>query len=516
MKKQLATAFLFLLCFLPTVIQASQQSPLSLRDLIALGLETNLGLQVEMINVSQEIEAITLEEAFFDSDVFAATGYDRSSTPFESSFSSSTASNTEKYSGLVGISKHFKIGLTAALSLNSAWVSDNDYTNNLDPHYRTALQVDLNQPLLRNLGTTINSTKLEIAHNQHRQASLVYLLRAQNLILQLESAARQIAGESETIRLRQEAVRLADELYHDNQKRFAAGVIPVSEVQEAETAQADRQLSLSFAIQSRDLLLEELNRQLNHSLDDDFEPTALVDYSPVVQEINFPNFAQLFESARKKRLELKINDYTVKNSFLQQNYLSNQLKPQLDLEFKAGINGLSGDERDTAPDSRYSGSWLNSFGSMSEADGYQWSAGLKFSLPLGNRAAKSRYRQAELQLKQDRYHQQDLEAVLKSDLLQQQINMTHAFKQFEIAEHFSVLAKTSLEQEQRRLDEGLSNTFRMISFQNKLIEAKIGRINALTRYHLALAQMDYVRGNILERHGIILTNNNEELRLENI
>ncbi|MCD6581030.1 MAG: TolC family protein [Desulfuromusa sp.] len=516
MRRELTIVLLFLLCFLPMVVQASKQQPQNLRDLIALGLETNLGLQIEMINISQGTEAIEIEKSVFDSEIFAATGYEHSSTPFESSFTSAGEINSEKYSGQVGINRHFKTGLTTSLSLNSEWVSGNDYTNNLDPHYRTALLVDLNQPLLRDLGTSINTTNLEISRNRQRQASLAYLLRAQNLILQLESAARQIAGESEIIRLRKEALELADDLQLANRKRFDAGVIPVTEVQEAETAQADRQLSLSLAVQSRNLLLEELNRQLNHSLTVDFDPVALADYDLVIKMVEFPVFAQLFESARMKRLELKINDYSVKNSSLQQDYLRNQLKPQLDLNFQAGVNGLSGDERETAPGSRYSGSWLNSFGSMSEADGYQWSAGLRFSMPLGNRSAKSRYRQADLQLKQDHYQQQDLEAVLKNDLLQQQINISHALEQLEIAERFTALAKKSLEQEQRRLDEGLSNTFRMLSFQNKMIEAKIGRINALTRYHLALAQMEFARGNILERHGIILTNNNKELSLENI
>ncbi|MCF6267228.1 MAG: TolC family protein [Desulfuromusa sp.] len=516
MRKKIFFLLLFLSGFFSTVIQASGQNPQTMRELIALGLETNLGLQIEKVNVAQGAAAIEIEKSVFDSELFAATGYDRSSIPFASSFSSADASNAEKFSGQVGISKYFAIGLSTSLSLSSEWVSDNDYSNNLDPHYRTALLVDLNQPLLRDLGTSINTTKLEISRNQQRQTSLAYLLRAQNLILQLEAAARQVAGESEIVRFRQEALELANDLYTANQKRFNAGVIPVSEVQEAETAQADRYLNLSLAMQSKNLLLEELNRQLNHNLSDSFKPESLIDSSLVVDAVKYPDFAQLFESARMKRLELKINAYAVKNSSLQQDHLRNQLKPQLDLKFQAGINGLSGNEREAAPDSRYSGSWLNSFGSMGEADGYQWSVGLKFSMPLGNKSAEARYRQSKLQLKQDYYHHQDLEAVLKSDLSQQQINVTSAFEQFEIAERFVVLAKKSLRQEQRRLEEGLSNTFRMISFQSKMIEAKIGRVNALTRYHLALAQMEFARGNILERHGIILTNNDEELHLENI
>ncbi|MCK5912621.1 MAG: TolC family protein, partial [Desulfuromusa sp.] len=376
--------------------------------------------------------------------------------------------------------------------------------------------MELNQPLLRNLGSSVNTIRLQISRNQQRQTSLEYLLRAQSLALQLEAVARGLAAKTKIIQLRQEAVALADDLHSANRKRFKAGVIPVTEVQEAETALAARQLKLSLAIQERDHLLEDLNRQLDHRLAKEFEPAILVDYNQNIKSIELPAFEQLFKAAQQKRLELKISDYTIENSSLQQDYLHNQLKPQLDLTFQAGINGLSGDERNSSFDSRYSGDWIDSFSSMSEADGYQWRAALEFSIPLGNRLAKSRYRLSALQLKQDRYRLNDLRSIIENELLQQQTNIFYTKEQLEISKRFESLAEKTLQQEQRRLEEGLSDTFRMIVFQQKMIEAKIDRINAITRYHLALAQMEFATGQIFERQYIILTNNGEELDLENI
>ena len=516
MRDFIITAAIVLCCIQATTALAAQSNPQSIRALIALGLKTNLGLQIDRVEVEKGTEAIQIETAVFDSTLFAVAGYDRSSTPYESSFSSSSQMNSEKLSAQVGVGKRFQGGLTTSLSLDSNWVSDNDSSHSLDPRYRTALFLDLNQPLLRNLGSSINTTRLQISRNQQRQVSLEYLLQAQHLTLQLEAVARRLAAKAEIVQLRQRALDLADDLYSANKKRFSAGVIPVTEVQEAETALEARHLNLSLAIQDRDLLLEDLNRHLNHSLSKEFEPEVLVDYKPKIELIKFPAFNQLFELAQHKRLELKINGYAVKSSSLQQDYLHNQLKPQLDLNFQVGVNGLSGEERKPTFTSQYSGDWYDSFGSMSEADGYQWRAGLEFSMPLGNRSAKSRYRQSELQLKQDHYRQQDLQAVIENDLLQQQVNIFHAKEQLRITKRFESLAETTLQQEQRRLEEGLSDTFRMIIFQQKMIEAKIDRINAITRYHLAIAQMQFATGQVFERHNIILTINTEELDLEKI
>ncbi len=509
--------FLFalaLLLLIPSIsVSASNHNPHNMHDLIALGLATNLGLKVKSLDVVMGTEEIKIEESIFDSTIFATSGYDRSLTLTGSSMGSI---ESDKFSGQVGVRKRFKSGLESSLSLSSEWVNDNDSSNELDPRYRTALFLDVTQPLLQNLGKAVNTTRLQVARNQQQQVALGHLLQAQNLIMQLETVTRQLGAKTQIIQLQNTALDLADELYRANKKKFKAGIIPVTEVQEAETARAARQLNLSLAVQDRNLVQEELNRQLNHRLVSNFNPDDLVDFEQPVKTINLPEFDQLLEQALLKRLELKISDYAVQNISLQHDYLNNQMKPRLDLKFQAGINGLSGAERNSTINNQYSGDWLNSFGSMGDADGYQWRAGLEFSMPLGNRAAKSRYRQSELQLKQERYQQKDIRVVIKNDLLQQLVNVSSTREQLEISERFEALAEKSFNQEQKRLNEGLSDTFRMIMFQQKMVAAKIDRINAITRYNLAQAQMEFARGNIFERHNIILTNNIEELHLENI
>jgi outer membrane protein TolC len=505
-----------LCCFYATASFAAQQGDQNIRALIVLGLESNLGLKMKSLDVAKAEESIEIEKSVFDSSLFASAGYDRSSTPYDSSFSSTSQTSSENIAGQLGISKRFKTGLQSTLALDSKWTTDNELSDNLDPRYRTALFLELNQPLLQNSGTAVNAAQLEITRNQQRQTALDYLLRAQNLVLQLEVAARQLAAQTKIILLRTQSLSLANELYIANQKRFKAGVIPVTEIQQAETEIAARELSLSLAIQSQTLLKEDLNRQLNHNLPDSFEPGALVDFNQGRQEPNLPDFATLFETAQKQRIELKINEFTLQSSSLQSDYLRNQLKPKLDLKLQLGVNGLSGDERTSTLRSEYSGNWLNSFSSMSGADGYQWQAGLEFTMPIGNRSAKSRYRQSELQLKQDRYREKDLKAIIKNDLLQQQINIAQTKQQLEITERFEALAQKSLDQENQRLHEGLSDTFRIISFQQTLAEAKIDHINSIFRYQSALAQMDFALGHTFARHNIILINNTEELTLENI
>jgi outer membrane protein TolC len=316
------------------------------------------------------------------------------------------------------------------------------------------------------------------------------------------------------VALRNRAGSLAEELYRANQRRFETGVIPISQVQEAETALANRELNLSLAYQTKELAFESLNRQLNHQLKNEIDVSDVYPFLYGLKESTLPTFEALLGGALDKNVSVQLAKVAIERSTLQQTFLRNQLKPQLDLTLQAGVNGLAGDERTPATASRYAGSWFDSFSAAAKRDGYQWGVGLNFSLPLGNRSAKARLRQADLQLKQASYRQRDVDSQLRSELQQQLINQQRAFEQVKIAEKFERLASLSLQQEQRRLEEGLSDTFRIISFQDNLLSAQIGRINALIQYYSAVARLNYTRGIILEQHNIVLSEQIEEKKRE--
>jgi outer membrane protein TolC len=498
-----------LLCFLPLLAMpclAAETGTVTVRDLIAIGLKENISLQVEQLNVPLSSEAVEIEESVFDAELFALTEYSKSSTPVAvaSVFNLADQADSEMLSGQVGLRKSFLSGMSATLSLDSEWTEDNSSTDDLNPRYRSAMNLNLVQPLLRDFGRKINSTDLQISRNQQNQSSLLHLLEAQSLALQIELLANQLAGEAKIVTLRTAALTLSKELYTSNKRRFDAGVIPVSEVQEAETALANRKLELSLAKQSRDLNYENLNRLLNHRLPPNFNPIALYSHAVDIEQPGLPSFEQLFIAAQEMNVALQLGELDVRNSDIQYDFYQNQLKPQLDLKLQAGLNGLSGDERSAAVTSRYVGNWSDSIGSAASADGYQWGAGLEFSIPLGNRQAKSRFRQADIQRKQASYRQRDLETELRSELQQQLINLNRAYDQVKIAEQFEKLARLSLQQEERRLEEGLSDTFRMILFQTNMVNAEIGRVDALIQYYSSLARLNFTRGIILEQHNITL------------
>lgn len=505
--------YLLLFCFylLTPPCFAADLTPQTVRDLIVISFEKNIGLRVKGLSVPVATEEIVVKKSSFDTELFASGGFSETTTPLTSaSFSLIDQSKSDLLVAETGVRKRFTSGAIASVLLNTEWIDDNSLTDSLDPRYRSSLSLNLSQPLLRNFGNQTNTTAIRTAKNNQDQAVLSHQLLAQSLALQIELLASKLSGEAQVAHLREEAVSLAEDLYAANKRRFSAGVIPVSEVQESETALANRMLNLSLALQARDLDAEALNRQLNYRLPINLRVENFYAFNRPFETAEIPDFESIFLTARQKSISLKLAEIDILNSDIQSNFYKNQLRPQLDLNLQVGLNGLSGEQQAHLPADRYSGSWADSLTSAADADGYQWGIGLNFSLPLGNRLAKSQHRQVQLQGKQIKYQRRDLEEGLKTDLQQQLINLQRACEQVQIADRFEKLAELSLQQEQRRLEEGLSDTFRIIFFQDNMINARIGRINALVQYYSSVARLNFSSGIILERHNIQIENLKEK------
>jgi outer membrane protein TolC len=65
-----------------------------------------------------------------------------------------------------------------------------------------------------------------------------------------------------------------------------------------------------------------------------------------------------------------------------------------------------------------------------------------------------------------------------------------------------VLAEEQLRVEQRRLEAGVTTTFNVLSFQRDLSEAQANEIRAIADYYRSLANLEKVRGTVLEANQI--------------
>lgn len=477
----------------------SWATPTSLNELIILGLRYNTQLQIDQLEVDKAQQSIVIERAAFDPEAFTLIGHEQQKTPFVNDLDSGRVT-TRHYEGSIGLRQRFSSGMSVSARFLTERFSGFDATSTLDPRYRSAFILELNQPLLRNFGQQANHTAIDRAAYHLQQTELGFLLHAQQLALQLEYALRQLALQHQIIGLRDDALVLAERLLEFNRRRFAEGLVAITEVQGAEATLTERRLLRAQARQQHDLLREQLNRQFNGQLPLDFNPVALF-VDEVVSPKMTSDYAVLLETARAKRIDLQIARLSLASQQRQLDFYRQQLKPQLDLRLQSGLNGLAGRQQVDTP---YRGNWGDSVASLSNADGYQWGVALEFSVPLGNRAAQSRQRQSQVTVQQQRYQINDLDMNIRTQIREGLVELDHAEEQQAISVEFERLATIAFEQEQRRLDEGLSDTFRLVSFQENMIDARIALLQANTAWQLAQANMAFVLGEVFARYRIYL------------
>ena len=487
--------------------------PLSLREALFRGLEQNFDLLAERVNLPIGREDVTVEEARFDPLADAVLSMEGERTPTASgSYVGPYARRRELLAG-VGLGKVFETGLAARLALESSRLESNADAARLDPEYRSYLVLDLRQPLLRDAGGEVTTTDLRLADQRLLQARFDYLDQAQRLAEEIELAYFELARSHEILRLRIESRELARELLLGNNAKFEAGIVPVTEVQEAETAVAARDEQVVFARQQMETAAHQLKDLLEITYNDPrASGSLLTEPLPGTDQVR-PDLETALALALDSRPDLERQRLEIASRDIRLAYQRNQRLPRLDLEATFGVNGLSGaaDGSGTIAARRQSGDYWRSLDEAAQGDGYEWYAGLRLEYPLGNRAAEARYRRTGHEKRQALYRLKGLETTVETEVRNALTAVERGLERVLVAERFQGLADVTLSQEMERLGEGLSDTFRVLDFQDDIIEARLRKVNALVDFNQGLAGLYRAMGANLERHGILPISEDKDL-----
>ena len=161
-------------------------------------------------------------------------------------------------------------------------------------------------------------------------------------------------------------------------------------------------------------------------------------------------------------------------------------KPQLDLTFSGAVMG-NGDN---------AGQSVGSIG-----DSYEVSVGLELSFELSGAARKSRdaARAKRRRLDVDR---QDLIRQIDTQVVAATHQVSAARTRVGLAEKAIQVAENNVRAERGSFMVGRSTNFQVMQRQTDLIEAMVRRGQAIADYHKAVAQLQFLSGDILEQYGV--------------
>jgi outer membrane protein len=354
-----------------------------------------------------------------------------------------------------------------------------------------AVAIDVVQPLLKNFWIDGTRLSIAVAKNRVQFSELGLKTRIIDIATRVELAYYDLAFGYENVKVQQKALELAQQLLAENKKRVEVGALAPLDEKQSEAAVAARQADLLAAQRT----LNFLENSLKQLLSDDFRNwrnDRLVPADGLLAERQLFDLQDSWTRGLTERPELLQAQLDLDRAGLELKYDRNQLYPQLDVFGTFGYNG--------------SGDYFNdTFQEMEDRDRPFWTYGGRIVIPLGNGAARNRYKSSKAFEEQSvlvvKKLEQDIMVQIDNALKLAQSNYERIGATRQAREY----AEAALAAEEKKLENGKSTSFFVLQLQRDLTAAQSDEISALVQYKRSLAQLAQAEGSTLERQKIDLS-----------
>jgi outer membrane protein TolC len=457
---------------------------LSMKDSIAMALKNNLDIAIEGYTPQIREQDLTFEQAAFDPSAFLELLRQDNNLPLNLLTGQRVLSDLFDFN--TGLRQKLPTGGTYELRFNNEYLHLPNTA--VGDGFIGKLALTVTQPLLRNFGFEANETNIRIAANNQSISREQLRLKVSDITTQVSNAYVELVFAIENLEVQRRSLRLAQELVTLNRARVRAGVAAPVEVTQGEAQEAARLQDVILAEKAvrdaEDTLKVILNVPASGSWNQEIQPTYSLSFEPKPIDLE-----DTIRKALDNRYEYKSAKLDIENKDLSVRLTRNQLLPDLALAGSVATNGF-GTTYGKNTSSLFSGDFIT------------YSVGVVLTVPLGNRAAEATHTKARLVADQAKTSLKQLELQIVQQVREAVRRMDADAKRVEANRASRTLAEEQLRVEQRRLEAGVTTTFNVLSFQRDLSAAQANEIRAIADYYKSLANLEKVRGTVLEANRI--------------
>lgn len=502
---RILTGFSILLTATALTLRAADTATprtVSLQECVEMALKKNLELRIERVNPQFALYNLGAARAGYE-PVLSLSGehsHNESGSRLISGGFSVPGAETDSDSFSGSLSGLTPWGMTYDLrgNANDQYGNSFGFDTNLNQvvafpfnSSQSSVAIDVAQPLLKNFWIDGTRLSIAVAKNRVKHSELGLKARIIDIVTRVELAYYDLEFAHESVKVQQTALELAQRLLAENKKRVEVGALAPLDEKQSEAEVAARQADLIAAQRN----LELLENNLKQLLHDDFASWSAQGIEPadaLNKDRQLFNLQDSWARGLSSRPEYLQATLDVEQQGFQLKYDKNQLYPQLDIVGTYGYNG-SGRE------------FSDSLHQVSERDLPFYAYGGRLIVPLGNGAARNRYRSSKAGRDQTllvlKKLEQDIMIAIDNAIKLAQSN----FERIEATRKARDYAEAALAAEQKKLENGKSTSFIVLSLQRDLTAARSDEIAAVVQYNRSLALVAQAEGTTLERRKIDLT-----------
>ncbi len=486
---------------------------LSLNDCIYRALKNNLGLAAEMIAPEIATHTVTLAmEKFFPSISFNYSKQDTRNASY-SFLDASDVVITRQNDYTVQLAQQLPTGGFLSFSLYNYVNDSNRRFQTINPRYGSTVRLNFTQPLLKDFGFRIGRREIIVAKYNRDISEENFQKQLEDLIYSVESIYWNLVYSRENLKVKQQALRLAQELLEKNKIEIEAGTLPPIERFTAEAEVSTRQADIIEA----EALVRNYEDQLKTiiNLAAEYKDIRKIKIIPT----DLPETAKREVSheealmiALQKRPDLQALRIDLENRQFTLSYAKNQLLPDLRLQFSYWSPGISGDQILYKDNNALTGIIVGRIpgkktDALKDALNFRfknWSAAVVVTLPINSVFTQAYYAQAKLSLKQAQLRLKNQEQLISLEISNAVRAVETNYERALAYRAARELAEKKLEAEQEKLKVGLSTNYLVLQYQRDLANAMTMELKALIDYNLSLANLDRVMGMGRERRNVKL------------
>lgn len=467
-----------------------------------MALRNHPDVEIERINTRIRDAERGEAEGEFDFTTFVNTAYQENRSEVQgdlfSFLSPSTSVNyqtEERFSFQGGVKKKFDTGTLAEFSFNSERVATDQSAFSLlsfasqNPQLTERLKFEVTQPLLRNGWQEYNTAKIRIAENNQRGSRYGAVEKVRKVVQDVEQAYWEYAFAIEEADVQKSSLGIAKGRLALVQEAVTLGRLDQGSVIDAQlsVSQAEEQATLADStVRATEERLRVLIQPMGAPVTGGYLVRP-IERLPGMSERPIPPGS--LSDVYSRRPDFQQAEIDVQNARISIEQAWNQLLPQLDLKGSYSMIGVDEDMGSATQD-------------MFTGETYEWRVSLVLEYPLGNHAAKNRYRKALWQYTQSRVRLSALSRQISQEVSEGARSVADAIERYAGARRTAMLAEARLAVEMDRLDLGKTALEFVLQAQGELARARAERLRQAREYQKAQVRLRTALGTTLEGYPI--------------
>ena len=505
------------------------QRSLSLNDAIRLALENNNDIEVTRHNVKIAEFDLRAARGYYQPRLTGTTSYERATTPNVSIFSSNPSTTQGAFVGNAGVTGYIpKFGTVLRADVNNNRVTTNNPISILSPQYNTSAGFTITQPLFKGRGFDQQRRTIEIAKRNLSLTDVQFRQRTIDTIVNVQRAYWDLAFALRNLQVQRDGVKDAKDQWEHNKRLVEEGQLAPIDLVATETQVANFEQAVYEALNIVGQAENALKNLVSPNKNAQIWSESVTPVDPVDITVPDTTLREALDAALNNRPELELNQVQKDINAIDRKFYSNQKQPQIDLVAgytSAGIGGVLNPGFDTpfcnsaedpvacrATQIQAVNGLINSsiggpgstFGDVFGGKYPTYRVGIQFNLPLfGDKTAGANYGKALVEGEKIETQRAQLEQSI-------QVDVRNAIQSLRMAEaklrSAAIARENSLKQyesEQRKLDAGQSDIYKVLERQTALTVARSNELRAQTDLNKSIADLQRATGSSLKANNIV-------------